>query len=78
MKVRERKKAVDYLKKRKLEKPYFKAKNYLEKGHLAIVHFKSREPKSKNIYYFRITRKYRAIGHFIEDIFVVTEISDHQ
>ncbi|MCF6268110.1 MAG: hypothetical protein L3J41_00165 [Melioribacteraceae bacterium] len=51
MKVRERKKAIDSLKKRKLEKPYLKAKNFLESGRLKMVDFKLRKPKSKNIYY---------------------------
>ena len=78
MKVRERQKAIDYLKKRQLEKSYLKVKAYLKKGQLKIIDFKLRKPKSEGVYYFRITRKYRAIGHFIDDIFVVTEISDHQ
>ncbi len=78
MKVRERQKAIDYLKKRQLEKSYLKVKGYLAKGQLKIIDFKLRKPKSEGVYYFRITRKYRAIGHFIDDIFVVTEISDHQ
>ena len=55
-----------------------KAKEYLEKDQLRIVGFKIRQPKSAGIYYFRITKKYRAIGHFIDDIFVVASISDHQ
>lgn len=78
MKVRERQRAVDYLIKRQLEKPYLKAKEYLKNDQLKIVDFKLRKPKSEGIYYFRITKKYRAIGHFIDDIFVVAEISDHQ
>ena len=43
-----------------------------------MVDFKVRQPKSEGIYYFRITKKYRGIGHFLGDTFIVTEISDHQ
>lgn len=78
MKVLERPKVIAYLKKRQLEKPYLKAKEYLKNDQLEMVGFKIRKPKSENIYYFRITQKYRAIGHFIEDVFVVASISDHQ
>ena len=78
MKVQERPKVIDYLKKRHLEKTYLKAKTFLENDQLKMVNFKIRQPKSEGIYYFRITKKYRAIGHFIEDVFVVASISDHQ
>ena len=78
MKVRERQSAIDYLEKRQLEKSYLKAKEYLNQGQLKIVDFKLRKPKSEGVYYFRITRKYRAVGHFIDDVFVVVDISDHQ
>ena len=76
--IKERQSVVDYLQKRQIEKPYLKAKKYLEKNQLKIVSFKLRNPKSEGVYYFRITKKYRAIGHFINDIFVVADISDHQ
>ncbi|MGB0880903.1 MAG: hypothetical protein ACPGTO_10090 [Polaribacter sp.] len=76
--VRERAKVIEYLRKRNLVKPYLKAKKYLEKDQLKIVGFKIRQPKIEGVYYFRITKKYRAIGHFIHDIFVVASISDHQ
>ncbi|MDA9057591.1 hypothetical protein N9K49_07085 [Flavobacteriaceae bacterium] len=56
MKVRERQKAIDYLKKRQLETSYFKAKSYLSKDQFKMVDFKLRQPKSDGIYYFRITR----------------------
>lgn len=76
--VKERAKVIAYLKSRHLEKPYRKAKKFLEKDQLKMVSFKIRQPKSDGVYYFRITKKYRAIGHFIDDIFVVATISDHQ
>ena len=43
-----------------------------------MVDFKLRQPESDGIYYFRIIRKYRDLGHFIDDIFVVIEISYYQ
>ena len=76
--IRERIQVIEYLKKRQIVKPYLKAKRYLAEDHFKIVDFKLRKPKSEGIYYFRISKKYRAIGHFIGDIFVVVEISDHQ
>ncbi len=78
MKVRERKHVITYLKKRQLESAYRKAKGYLEEGKYELVNFKLRKPKSDRVYAFRITRKYRAIGHFVDNIFVVASISDHQ
>jgi len=78
MKVCERKKVIAYIKKRQLEKPYLKAKNLIAQDHLELVNFKLRKPKSDKVYSFRITKKYRAYGHFVEDVFVVASISDHQ
>ncbi len=78
MKVRERQNVVDYIISRQLQKPYLKAKAFLEKDQLKIIDFKIRKPKSEGVYYFRINRKYRALGHFIDDIFIIVEISDHQ
>ena len=76
--VKERKKVIDYLKKRQIVKPYLKAKKYLEADQYEIVDFKIRKPKSEEAYQFRITRKFRAFGHFVGDTFVVASISDHQ
>jgi hypothetical protein len=78
MKIRERPDVIDYLKTRQIVAPYLKAKSFLTDGNYKIVDFKLRKPKSEGVYYFRITKKYRAIGHFIDDIFVVVSISDHQ
>jgi len=69
---------LDYLKKRNLVPKYKKAKELLKKNHLSSVQFKKRKPKSSGRYYFRITRKYRAIGVFDGIDFIVVEISDHQ
>ncbi len=44
MKIRERQKVIDYLKKRQLEKPYLKTKEYFINDQLKIVDFKLRQP----------------------------------
>jgi len=69
---------IEYLKKRNLVKQYKKAKERLKLNQLASVQFKKRKPKTSGKYYFRITKKYRAIGIFDGKDFIVTEISDHQ
>ena len=69
---------LEYLKKRNLVSQYKKAKELLKQNQLASVYFKKRSPKSSGKYYFRVTKKYRAIGVFDGKDFLVTEISDHQ
>jgi hypothetical protein len=79
MKVVEKsEKVLQYLQERNLVKPYIKAKLLLENGDLQSASFRKRRPKHLEIYYFRINKKYRAIGRFKGNLFVVTEISDHQ
>ncbi|QMU64097.1 MAG: hypothetical protein GKR88_07205 [Flavobacteriaceae bacterium] len=72
------KQVLDYLQKRNLISRYKKAKEYLKKDQLKAVQFKKRKPYTEGKYYFRITRKYRAIGVFDGEDFIVTDISDHQ
>ena len=69
---------VDYIKKRGLERPYLKAKKYLELGYFRNVDLRKRKPKEAGIYYFKVDKKYRAIGYIEHGNFIVTEISDHQ
>jgi plasmid maintenance system killer protein len=69
---------IEYLTKRNLISKYKKAKELLKNNQLTSVYFKKRKPKSSGKYYFRITKKYRAIGVFDGKDFIVTEISDHQ
>jgi len=76
--VRERKSVIDYIKKRNIGKQYLKAKKSLEKNQFKQINFKIRKPKNQGIYQFRITGKYRGYGHYIDNIFVVASISDHQ
>jgi hypothetical protein len=77
--VREKPNAVEYIKSRQLTKPYLKAKKFIEQGLYELVDLRKREPKNLNIFYFRITKKYRAFGYINEKHeLIVTEISDHQ
>lgn len=69
---------LKYLTKRNILTQYKKAKELLKKNEHSSVQFKKRNPKSAGIYYFRITQKYRALGVFDGEDFIVTEISDHQ
>ncbi len=76
--VRERKNVITYIEKRQIGKQYFKAKKNLENNQYQQVDFKLRKPNSLGIYQFRVSKKYRAFGHYVDDIFVVASISDHQ
>lgn len=79
MRVFEEVGVIGYLKERNITKPYLKAKQYIEMGYFGQVDLRKREPKAEGIYYFKITKKYRALGYFENNMtFIVTEISDHQ
>ncbi len=78
MKVFEEEGIVEYLKKRNLVKPYLKAKKYMEQDLFELVDLRKREPKKLKILYFKIDKKYRALGYIENNSFVVTEILDHQ
>lgn len=78
MKVLEEDGIVAYIKKRNIVKPYLKAKSHMEKGFYELVDLRKRKPKSANLLYFKIDKKYRAIGYVENNIFIITEISDHQ
>ncbi len=79
MKVLEEEGVIDYLKERNITSPYLKAKQYIEMGYFGQVDLRKREPKTEGVFYFKITRKYRALGYFENKIiFIVTEICDHQ
>ncbi|MFN7160754.1 MAG: hypothetical protein ACK4NC_04050 [Candidatus Gracilibacteria bacterium] len=68
----------EYLKERSLVDRYKKAKAYILGGHFGSVDFKIREPKSKKIYQFRISQKYRCYSYVEEENLIVFYISDHQ
>jgi len=67
-----------YLKTRDLLQQYKKAKYLIANDLLHLVHFKKREPRSKDIWSFRITRKYRALCKRKGDVLIVFDIDDHQ
>lgn len=52
---------IEYLKKRGLEIQYHKAKSYILTGLYRSATLKTREPKSDDVWYFRINKQYRAI-----------------
>jgi len=78
MKVLEEEGVVDYIKKRKLVPAYLKAKKYIEMGFYKNVDLRKRKPKKEGVFYFKIDKKYRALGYIENKTLIVTEISDHQ
>ncbi len=77
-KIEEEKDVFEYLLQRNLLKQYKKAKNYLIIWNLKQADFKIREPKSDEIYYFRINKQFRALCYFEEKTLVVFKIDNHQ
>jgi hypothetical protein len=67
-----------YLKKRNLTKQYLKVKQDIVNDNYKAVDLKKRKPHSNNIWYFRITKKYRAFAEKIDNTLYVFHISDHQ
>ena len=78
MNVREEEGVYSYLKKRGLLKQYTKQKLLIESGYYDLADLKKMSPKSAGLLYFRINRKYRAIGYLEKDTLIVMEIWDHQ
>jgi len=76
--IREHKKVLAYLNLRDLCKKYQKQKHFLLEGKLQSVDFKKRKPYSKDIYYFRVDKKFRAYCYFDKKILRVFKIDDHQ
>ncbi|MDA9303589.1 hypothetical protein N9Q03_00455 [Flavobacteriaceae bacterium] len=66
------------LKKFQLTKQYKKACDYIRDEQYYKVQLKIRKPKSKGVYQFRISKKYRAFAIKKEQTLFVFEISDHQ
>lgn len=76
--IQESEKVVNYLIKRKLLKQYKKSKNYILKGKEQNTKLKKKQPKTDNVYYFRINKQYRAVWDIEKWIFTIFEISNHQ
>lgn len=70
--------ALEYLRKRKLEKQYQKAKLFILWGYFQNVDLKIREPKEDRIWYFRINRQFRALCELEWDILYILAIDNHQ
>jgi ribosomal protein S19E (S16A) len=69
---------VEYLKKRNIVKQYLKAKKNILNNNFKTVNLKKRQPQSESIWYFRISKKYRALAEKVGDKLYVFKISDHQ
>lgn len=77
--ILEKKEILPYLNSRKLRKQYKKAKRYLLMGKALQVKFKQRNPKGSGVWYFRINRRYRALGVFDNDgNLIIFKVVDHQ
>lgn len=75
----ERKEILAYLTARGLLRQYKKAKNFLLQNHALHVKFKERNPKGSGIWYFRINRKFRALGIFDKNgNLIIFKIDNHQ
>lgn len=73
-------KYVKYLQDRQLVEQYKKAKKYMLEWDFKNIDLKIRQPKSKNIYYFRLNKQFRVFGIYEPDtqIFKVKSIDNHQ
>jgi len=79
MKILEEKGVREYLEKHNILKKYKQVKNNFEAGRYQQIQLKKRQPKQLNELQFRISKKYRAFRYFKDNnLFIVTEISDHQ
>ncbi len=76
--VRITKKDFLYLQSRQILSTFKKAVLKLKSGDYTGVDFKKREPKTHNIWPFRINKKYRAWATKENDILIIYKIDDHQ
>lgn len=67
-----------YLQSRQILSAFKKAVEKLKSGDFAGLDFKKREPKTHNIWSFRINKKYRALCTKTGDLLKITKIDDHQ
>lgn len=70
--------SLEYLKKRKLEKQYIKAKELILSGQFFNVDLKIREPKKDRVWYFRINRQFRAFCELDGEVLYILAIDNHQ
>ncbi len=72
---------VEYLEMRWLLEQYRHQKQAIQQGIIGWWFFKKRKPfqrKNKQVYYFRVSQKYRAFAKYRDGMYVVYEINDHQ
>lgn len=67
-----------YLRMRGIGNQYKKVKKYLLEWNFKAIDFRKREPKQDDIYYFKISNKYRGWWYMEWSTFVVFKIDDHQ
>jgi hypothetical protein len=70
--------SLEYLKKRKLEKQYLKAKELILLGRYKNVDLKIRAPKKEQVWYFRINRQFRAFCELEGETLYILAIDNHQ
>lgn len=68
----------NYLKKHMLTFAFQKAANKLKSGNFTGLQLRKREPKSLNIWYFRITKQYRAWAERDGNKLNIYKVDDHQ
>ena len=74
----EHKDVAKYLLSRNILKKYKKQKELLLAGKFDLVDFRKRRPFSKDTWYFRIDKKYRAHCFFEGKTLKVFRVDDHQ
>ena len=57
---------------------YLQAKHNILNNNYKAVDLRKRKPKTDNIWYFKINKKYRALAEKVDDTLYVFTISDHQ
>lgn len=72
------KKRITYLEERWLVKQFEKATTLICHGYVQSVQLKLRQPKSDNIYYFRINKQFRAWCTLEGSTLIVFHIDNHQ
>lgn len=86
--IKETEEIINYLEERQILKQYKKAKNFIISWYPELANFKLREPKTDEIYYFRINKQFRAFWFIKEKIneeigenekyLFIFKISNHQ
>ena len=69
---------VTYLQTHNLLALYQKVKAHILAGHYSGAQLRKRRPKTDDIWYFRINKKFRALAYFEGTTLKVFAIDDHQ